>query len=654
MIDKGAVLADRYEIIDIIGIGGMSVVFKALDMSLTREVAIKVLKDEYITDNAFVSKFRAEATAAAGLEHPNIVNVYDVGTQEGTHFIVMEYVEGITLKSYISKKGYLSSNELLSVAIQVGRGIEAAHKKNIIHRDIKPQNIIISKDGKVKVTDFGIARAVTSNTINADRMGSVHYSSPEQTRNGHVTFQSDIYSLGMVMYEMCTGEVPFDGETVVAIALKHLQSELTPPSEIVDNVPISVEKIIMRASMKSPDRRYRDMTEMLTDLKRALISPDEDFVFIPSQNDGGNEEDLQEEEVKPEKRKPKAKRAAKSGKKKFMLPLLNDDNEDEEDQGGISRKMDKAVTIMGIIAAVVIILIVVYLLGTFFGFFASKNKNKEPVASSVSAEQVQVPDILGKTEAEAIRAIEAAGFKYKKLGEASSKDYKEGQVMEQNPGTKEKASKGSSISFMISSGEGTIDVPNVVGSTQEQAMSRIKEAGFESNIQTEYSDVEQGKVTRQNPAAGQKANKKDTITIWISRGQELVSVPGVVNYTEDEARNALARAGFPVTVVSSNSDTVEAGRIISQSHTGQVNPGTAVTITVSLGKKVTYSYSVRVVPAEGEQIIVVLQDESGNQLGEARTVTTDSTLTYSGMSVSKGILFYNGVSQGVVNFTPNS
>ena len=650
MIEKGAVLADRYEIIDIIGIGGMSVVFKALDLSLTREVAIKVLKDEFITDNAFVSKFRAEATAAAGLEHPNIVNVYDVGTQEGTHFIVMEYVEGITLKSYISKKGYLSSNELLSVAIQVGRGIEAAHKKNIIHRDIKPQNIIISKDGKVKVTDFGIARAVTSNTINADRMGSVHYSSPEQTRNGHVTFQSDIYSLGMVMYEMCTGEVPFDGDTTVAIALKHLQSEITPPSELVDNVPVSVEKIIMRASMKSPERRYKDMTEMLTDLKRALISPDEDFVFIPPQNEGGGEDS--EEEIPEEGKKiTKARKASKPEKKKFIFPIISDDNEEEEEQGGISRKMDKAVTVMGIIAAVVIVLIVVYLLGTFFGFFASKNKETE--VNSTSVEQVRVPDILGKTEAEAIRDIEAAGFKYKKLGEASSKDYKEGQVMEQSPKAKEKAAKGSAISFTISSGEGTIEVPNVTGYTQEQAMSQIRDMGFESNIQTEYSDVEQGKVTRQNPAAGQKANKKDIITIWISRGQELVSVPGVVNYTEEEARNALTRAGLSVTVVNSNSDTVEAGRVISQSSTGQVTPGTPITITVSLGKKITYSYSVRVVPGEGEQIVVTLQDESGNQLGEARTVTTDSTLTYSGMSVSKGVLFYNGVSQGVVNFTPN-
>ncbi|MBQ4373704.1 MAG: serine/threonine protein kinase, partial [Lachnospiraceae bacterium] len=273
MLNAGTIIAGRYEIIEKIGAGGMSDVYKAMDHSLGREVAIKVLKQEFVEDAGFVSKFRAEAQSAAGLEHPNIVNIYDVGSEEGLYYIVMEYVEGITLKTYISKKGRLAYNELLSIAIQVGRGIEAAHNKNIIHRDIKPQNIIISKEGKVKVTDFGIARAATANTINADIMGSVHYSSPEQARNGYVTFQSDIYSLGIVMYEMCTGRVPFDGETTVAIAILHLQGEMTPPSAYAPDVPIAVERIIQKATMKSQDKRYANMEEMLTDLKKALVNP---------------------------------------------------------------------------------------------------------------------------------------------------------------------------------------------------------------------------------------------------------------------------------------------------------------------------------------------------------------------------------------------
>ena len=273
MLEVGNYVADRYEILDKIGTGGMSDVFKAKDHILGREVAIKVLKQEFAEDMNFVTKFRTEAQSAAGLEHPNIVNIYDVGSENGEYYIVMEYVEGITLKTYIEKKGQLNFKEAISIAIQVGRGIEAAHNKGIIHRDIKPQNIIISTEGKVKVTDFGIARATSSNTIHADVMGSVHYVSPEQARNGFVDFKSDIYSLGIVMYEMVTGRVPFDGDSTVNIALKHLQEEMVTPSAYAPELPISIEKIILKATMKSPDRRYASMEDLLLDLKKDLVSP---------------------------------------------------------------------------------------------------------------------------------------------------------------------------------------------------------------------------------------------------------------------------------------------------------------------------------------------------------------------------------------------
>ena len=258
----------------------MSDVYKAKDHTLGRFVAIKVLKQEFSEDVNFVTKFRTEAQSAAGLEHPNIVNIYDVGSQEGMYYIIMEYVEGITLKTYIEKKGQLIFKEAISIAIQVGRGIEAAHKKNIIHRDIKPQNIMISTEGKVKVMDFGIARAATSNTINSDVMGSVHYSSPEQARNGFVDGRSDIYSLGIVMYEMVTGRVPFDGDTTVAVAIQHLQEEMVAPSAYAPNLPVSLEKIILKCTQKNADRRYQTMGDLLLDLKKSLINPDEDFVTL--------------------------------------------------------------------------------------------------------------------------------------------------------------------------------------------------------------------------------------------------------------------------------------------------------------------------------------------------------------------------------------
>ena len=273
-------IADRYEIISKVGAGGMSDVYKAKDLTLGRFVAIKILKSEFSEDLNFVTKFRTEAQSAAGLEHPNIVNIYDVGSERGMHYIVMEFVEGVTLKTYIEKKGQLSFKEAVSIAIQVGRGIEAAHSKGIVHRDIKPQNIIISTEGKVKVTDFGIARAATANTINSDVMGSVHYSSPEQARNGFVDGKSDIYSLGIVMYEMVTGRVPFDGDTTVAVAIQHLQEEMVPPSAYALDLPISMEKIILKCTQKSPDRRYDTITALLTDLRKALISPNEDFVVM--------------------------------------------------------------------------------------------------------------------------------------------------------------------------------------------------------------------------------------------------------------------------------------------------------------------------------------------------------------------------------------
>lgn len=297
MLKEGMFIQGRYEVVGRIGTGGMADVYKAKDHKLNRFVAVKVLKSEFREDKAFITKFRAEAQAAAGLAHPNIVNIYDVGEDRGVNYIVMELVEGITLKEYIAKKGRLAVREATSIAIQVSQGLEAAHNSGIIHRDVKPQNIIISTDGKVKVTDFGIARATSSNTINTTVMGSVHYSSPEQVRGGYSDTKSDIYSLGITMYEMLTGHVPFDGDTTVSIAIKHLQEEMKSPEVYVPNLPKSTVQIIYKCTQKSPDRRYAKMSELICDLKESLVNPDGNFVHIVNASNAGHTVKISRQEI---------------------------------------------------------------------------------------------------------------------------------------------------------------------------------------------------------------------------------------------------------------------------------------------------------------------------------------------------------------------
>ncbi|MCR5250997.1 MAG: Stk1 family PASTA domain-containing Ser/Thr kinase [Lachnospiraceae bacterium] len=298
MIKIGMTVAERYEVLEKIGTGGMSDVYRAKDHKLNRFVAIKVLKQEFSENKDFLQKFRSEAQSAAGLMHPNIVNVYDVGEESGSHYIVMELVEGITLKKYIERKARLSVREAVSIAIQVAQGIEAAHNNHIIHRDIKPQNVIISMDGKVKVTDFGIAKAASSNTITSNVMGSVHYTSPEQVRGGFSDEKSDIYSLGITIFEMLTGRVPFNGDTTVAVAIKHIQEPMPSPRDYVPEIPISLEKIVLKCTQKSPDRRYASAPELIEDLKKSLISPDEDFVKLDENDHSGDTKDISPQEIK--------------------------------------------------------------------------------------------------------------------------------------------------------------------------------------------------------------------------------------------------------------------------------------------------------------------------------------------------------------------
>lgn len=630
MLEIGSFLSDRYEILSKVGAGGMSDVYKAKDHILSRFVAIKVLKQEFSEDSSFVTKFRAEAQSAAGLEHPNIVNIYDVGSENGLYYIVMEYVEGITLKTYIEKKGQLSFKESASIAIQVARGIEAAHNKNIIHRDIKPQNIIISTDGKVKVTDFGIAKATSSNTISSDVMGSVHYASPEQARNGFVDGRSDIYSLGIVMFEMVTGRVPFDGDTTVAVALQHLQEEIARPSIYAPDLPISFEKIILKCTQKTPDRRYQTIEELLTDIRRSLAHPDEDFVTIAPLVDGGKTKVISPEELD----KIKEGRGVaedlndddtdadnddeyaddEDDDDEYDESLLDDDDDDEDedddDDDGklLNPKMDKAITIMGIVTAVIIVIVIIYLalsVAGVFKFGGKKNSESQQTESQTQTEsesesetqtetEGQMIDIRGMSVEDAQKAVDRLKLDLTVFAfETKQSDKKDGTILEQDVKAGDTVKRGSQINVVIAGkGDSTsemVKVPSVIGKTKSSAKSTLESAGF--SVTFEYGDyndsVAADVVTAQSPSAKNKAAKGSTVTVTLSPGQKPITVPNVVGASQSHAESALAGAGLKYTYADSQySDTVPAGNVISQTKSGEtVAAGTTITLTLSKGKQ---------------------------------------------------------------------
>lgn len=611
MLEIGSFLSDRYEILSKVGAGGMSDVYKAKDHILSRFVAIKVLKQEFSEDSSFVTKFRAEAQSAAGLEHPNIVNIYDVGSENGLYYIVMEYVEGITLKTYIEKKGQLSFKESASIAIQVARGIEAAHNKNIIHRDIKPQNIIISTDGKVKVTDFGIAKATSSNTISSDVMGSVHYASPEQARNGFVDGRSDIYSLGIVMFEMVTGRVPFDGDTTVAVALQHLQEEIARPSIYAPDLPISFEKIILKCTQKTPDRRYQTIEELLTDIRRSLAHPDEDFVTIAPLVDGGKTKVISPEELD----KIKEGRGVAEDLNDDDTDADNgdeyaDDEDDDDDDDGklLNPKMDKAITIMGIVTAVIIVIVIIYLalsVAGVFKFGGKKNSESQQTESQTQTEsesesetqtetEGQMIDIRGMSVEDAQKAVDRLKLDLTVFAfETKQSDEKDGTILEQDVKAGDTVKRGSQINVVIAGkGDSTsemVKIPSVIGKTKSSAKSTLESAGF--NVTFEYGDyndsVAADVVTAQSPSAKKQAAKGSTVTVTLSPGQKPIAVPNVVGASQSHAESALAGAGLKYTYADSQySDTVPAGNVISQTKSGEtVAAGTTITLTLSKGKQ---------------------------------------------------------------------
>ena len=586
MLKTGMIIAERYEILGKIGTGGMADVYKAKDHKLNRFVAVKVLKPEFREDTTFIQKFKSEAQAAAVLTHPNIVNVFDVGDDNGVYYIVMELIEGITLKEYISKKGKLSVKEATSIAIQVSMGLEAAHSHGIVHRDVKPQNIIISMDGKVKVTDFGIARAASSNTISSNVMGSVHYSSPEQVRGGYSDEKSDIYSLGITMYEMVTGKVPFDGDTTVAIAIKHLQEEIVPPSVYTPELPHSLEQIILKCTQKSVDRRYQNMEDVTADLKHSLIDPQGDFVTLTSVDNEAKTVVISDKELGEIKHMPK--QISKSEPEALEEEINETDYDDEPEEKKRRNRSDKtekkkkrgghgmtiAMLLMGIIILVAIILVA----GKASGLIGSGSDTDKKTEASDTSEtdddgMVTVPDLLGKTEDEAKDMTKDMKLGIQPMGEEASTQAK-GTISSQDIPKGSKVEQYTTIKYYISKGTQQITIPDVDGQTGVDAQQTLEDMGLTVNVQKEYSELnddgtpvtDPGYAVSTTPSAGENVSSGDTVTLIVSRGVDYgdsVEVPSVVGMTKNDAVTTFGKF-LNVEVKEEKSTEVAAGEVISQ------------------------------------------------------------------------------------------
>ena len=656
MLIPGSYLINRYEIIMKIGSGGMADVYKAKDHVLNRLVAIKVLKQEYSTDATFVKKFRVEAQSAAGLSHPNIVNVYDVGEDDGVYFIVMELVQGITLKNYIDMKGKLDIREALNISVQIASGLSAAHENRIIHRDIKPQNIIMSRDGKVKVTDFGIAKVADSTTVTTTAAGTVHYISPEQARGGYSDERSDIYSLGITMYEMVTGRVPFEGETNVAVALMHIQSEITPPRQLEPSIPVSFEKIILKCTQKKPERRYASARELIADLRKVLTHPDGEYVVIPGAIPQGRtivmndndidslkaaslrknfgtkpEETYVEEPEEGEEEKPVQKPVQKKRPvKKKDIEEDNDDfdkDEEDDDDEEVNPALSKVMMALGIGGFIILAVIIFFIIGHAAGFFGGSgslfgHKNKDTSTESISTEsvsdtssdtstageRVKVPDLSKKTEDEA-----KAALKELRLGvnvqTGTSDDVPEGQVYDQSPAAGTKVDVHTQVTINISSGKEKFSLDDVTGMQYQQAQAQLENDGLVVSLEFDYSDsVGSDKVISTSPKAGSQVAKGDTITITASKGKETKTtiVPNLLGQNIDDAIQMIKDAGLTYNGKSSDySDSYSENQVMNQSISAgkTVEEGTTISLTVSLGSRVTsYSASIPIESPFGRDI----------------------------------------------------
>ncbi len=607
-------LGDRYEILESVGSGGMADVYKAKCHKLNRMVAIKVLKSEYCNDKNFVTKFKAEAQAAAGLSHPNIVGIFDVGDEGEIHYIVMELVEGITLKQYIDKKHKLDIKESIGIAIQIAQGIGAAHEQHIIHRDIKPQNVIISKDGKVKVTDFGIAKIASSQTINSEAVGSVYYFSPEQARGGYCDERSDIYSLGITLYEMLTGRVPFDGESTVAVALAHLQADMTPPREIDPMIPISLEKIILKATMKKPERRYASAAELISDLRKALLMPEEDFVKVIPVNNTSPTLLISDDEISMIKQSKSIQindedEGKNSGDEvaEYEVEEVMDPDDEEDDDEEESTLFDKLVFAGGILICILIICLAIFLLSNFLKKWGTPQETTADtsetttgaqieIETTISDKQTTVPKVIGLEYDEAVALLKKNNLGVKRI-DKSSEEVAEGVVIDQEYAEGAVVDKNISIKLYVSSGSAMVTLPDeddMVGALASNVKRTLRALGLEVVETTETSDkVKADYVISVEPSGGTKVEPGSTVYIVTSLGPEIEYkyVPDLRGMTVEKAESYLDSIDTKLVLIveeeySDGTDYKE-GQIMSQEFAvnDQVENGSEMKVTVSKGKE---------------------------------------------------------------------
>lgn len=604
LIPVGTVISERYEIIEKLGTGGMAVVYRARDKKLDRFVTVKVLRDELLSNSDFKLRFHVEARAAASLSHPNIVNVYDVGQDGEVHYIVMEYIHGDTLKKAIQQKAPFDSLATLSVAIQIASALSHAHKHRVVHRDIKPQNILVAVDGTIKVTDFGIARAVTANTLttSANAAGSVYYFSPEQARGGYVDEKSDIYSLGITMFEMVAGKVPFTGKSSVEIALKHLKEELPDMRQWNPNVSKSLENIIRKATRKKSDERYATIDAMLADLKKSLTDPSGDFVAsaapVKKQTPAAEDTDAaQEKAVKPLPSAVSKKRELPESGVGFDKYQDRLDTEEEDDEYE-DKKQEKKVVFAAVATAIVIIAVisVVGLKGLAMLKGDAPDKKKEPeVSQEEKPVKAVAPNLVGLTFAQAQAKAERLNITISKNGEEFSKKYEEGSIISQSIEEGNDVKEGDVIQVVVSKGLESFEMPNLVGQEEAAARTALVEAeGINDvKIQHEASTAEQiGKVIRQQPAQGTKVNKDSKVILTVGTGEEekKIKVPNVKGKTQEAATDEIVSAGLSLgKVTKASSNTVEKGQVIQQTVTAgtMVEAESSVGLVVSTGKEET-------------------------------------------------------------------
>lgn len=615
----GTMLQDRYEILEKIGSGGMSEVYKAKCHKLNRLVAIKVLKSEFTSDATFVSKFKMEAQAAAGLSHPNIVNIYDVVDEGDIHFIVMELVEGITLKSYITKKGYLDAKEAIGIAIQVASGIEAAHEQHIIHRDIKPQNMLISMDGKVKVADFGIARAVSSQTMNAATVvGSVHYISPEQARGGYSDERSDLYSLGITMFEMVTGHVPFEGDNTVTVALAHLENPMPDPRTLNPDVSPSLARIILKCTEKRPERRYPNAAAVISDLRRALLNDDDPSVGMIAEEDHSSDTIVispkelnliktrsgeRIREAKPVK-EIRERRERHDLEKRYDQPE-NGKKDQKKKENDEATGLEKILTGLGVAAAVIVVAVVIVFILKLGGLFRSSTPEDPTETSSVEAtteeaktaaasettisqKEVYMPKLVGHSEEEAEKILQGLDLTMQ-VEQENSDEVEKGMVISQKEKVDTVVPRFSKVTVVVSAGSDKVDISELglSGMTLETAVRLLEGKNLKADVQEEASeDVTSGTIIRYEPE--DKVALGSTVILYVSTGpeNEFVPVPNLYGKTDAEAAALLSASGLVAGEVTKEYDsTVSAGHVISQGVEAgtQVAPGDTVDYTLSLG-----------------------------------------------------------------------